>query len=283
MNALKMALAASSVTVALSAAAAETTVALTDDALYLQRIESVYLATAGSADNLANLADGLRTATPVTLVEANPDGTLSTLTFTPPTRPMGYGNITHTLDYATRDLAAAGIDSPTAEQLHAALMGGTVTNAAGETTQLAGVLQLRSHGMGWGKIAHTLDISPSPHSKAAFVPSDRGAAVTVKPTSGKATGITTAGGAKLNATSSGKPSKSGIVTASGGGASQARYSSGNGHAKSGIVTAGGTSAGVSGVVNAQGNGVHAGGLAGGRVSTAGGGSGNGNAFGKSKH
>lgn len=259
MNCVKMALTAGSVAMVLSATAAETTVAVTDDALYLQRIESVYLATAGSADNLANLADGLRTATPITLVEANPDGTLSTLTFTPPTRPMGYGNITHTLDYATRDLAAAGIDSPTAEQLHAALMGGTVTNAAGETTQLAGVLQLRSQGMGWGKIAHTLDISPSPHSKAAFAPSDSGAAVTVKPTSGKATGITTAGGAKLNATSSGKPSKSGIVTA------------------------GGTSAGVSGVVNAQGNGVHAGGLAGGRVSTAGGGSGNGNAFGKSKH
>ena len=282
MNALKMALAASSVTVALSATAAETTVAVTDDARYLQRIESVYLATAGSADNLANLADGLRTATPVTLVETNPDGTLSTLTFTPPTRPMGYGNITHTLDYATRDLAAAGIDSPTAEQLHAALMGGTVTNAAGETTQLAGVLQLRSQGMGWGQIAHTLNISPSPYSKSALAPSG-GTAVTVKPASGKASGITTAGGAKLNAAHSGKSSKSGIVNASGSSASQARYSSGNGHAKSGIVTAGGASAGISGVVNAQGNSMHAGGLAGGRVSTAGGGSGNGNAFGKSKH
>lgn len=283
MNTFKMALAASSVTVAFAAMAAETTVAVTDDALYLQRIESVYLATAGSADNLADLADGLRTATPVTLVETNPDGTLATLTFTPPTRPMGYGNITHTLDYATRDLAAAGIDSPTTEQLHAALMGGTVTNAAGETTQLAGVLQLRSQGMGWGQIAHTLGISPSPYSKAALAPGGSGSAVTAKPASGKASGITTAGGAKFNAGHSGKSSKSGIVTASGSSASQARYSSGNGHAKSGIVTAGGASTGVSGVVNAQGNSMHAGGLAGGRVSTAGGGSGNGNALGKSKH
>lgn len=283
MKTLKMALAASTVTVALAATAAETTVAVTDDALYLQRIESVYIGTAGSADNLANLSHGLRTATPVTLVDTNTDGTLSTLTFTPPTRPMGYGNITHTLDYATRDLAAAGIDSPTSEQLHAALMGGTVTNAAGETTQLAGVLQLRSQGMGWGKIAHTLDISPSPHSKAALAPGNSGAAVAAKPASGKSSGITTAGGTKANAGHSGKPAKSGIVTASGSGASQAKYSSGSGHGKSGIVTAGGASAGISGVTNAHGNGVHAGGLAGGRVSTAGGNSGNGNAFGKSKH
>lgn len=282
MHTLKMALAASSVAVAVAATAAETTVAVTDDALYLQRIESVYLATAGSADNLANLSHGLRTSTPVTLVDTNPDGTPSTLTFTPPTRPMGYGNITHTLDYATRDLAAAGIDTPTSEQLHAALMGGSVTNAAGETTQLAGVLQLRSQGMGWGKIAHTLNISPSPHSKAALAPGGSGAAATAKPASGKASGITTAGGAKVNAGHSGKPAKSGIVTASGG-ASRAKYSSGSGHAKSGIVTAGGASAGISGVTNAHGNGVYAGGLAGGRVSTAGGGSGNGNAFGKSKH
>ena len=292
-KAMMMALSAiGGASLALPAAAAETAVtvdvAVTDaqissDASYLGRVEPYYLSTAGSQDNLASLTYGLRHAAPVTLSSTNADGTASLLTFTPPTRPMGYGNITHTLDLATRDLAAAGIASPTSEQLHAALMGGTVTNAAGETIQMAGVLQLRSQGMGWGKIAHTLGVSPSPHSRAALV---AGGAVTVaKPLHTKTNGITTADGSRLSTASSGKSAKSGVVTANGGGASHAKYSHSNGHAKSGIVSAGGASAGISGVTNAHGNGVQAGGLAGAgaRVSTAGGSTGNGNAFGKSKH
>jgi hypothetical protein len=257
-------------------AAIEPEPAVTIDDAYLQRIEPTYLATAGSADNLANLADGLRTSTPVTLVESNPDGTLSSLTFTPPTHPMGYGNITHTLDYATRDLAAAGIDSPTTEQLHAALMGGSVTNAAGETTLLQGVLQLRSQGMGWGKIAHTLGISPSPYGKAAPV-------TALSPsTSTRSSGITTAAGTRANGSvTAAKGSKSGVVTAGGG----ATPKSGNayGHAKPGIVTAaGGGNASYSGITNGNGSSASASGVAASRVSTAGG-SGNGNAFGKVKH
>ena len=259
------------------AAAIEPEAAVTIDAAYLQRIEPTYLATAGSADNLANLADGLRTRTPVTLVESNPDGTLSTLTFTPPTRPMGYGNITHTLDYATRDLTAAGIDSPTMEQLHAALMGGSVTNAAGETTQLQGVLQLRSQGLGWGKIAHTLGISPSPYGKAAPATALSPAATT------RSNGITTAAGTRANSSATaGKSGKSGVVTA-GGTAAASRSGNAYGHGKSGIVTAaGGNNAAYSGITNGQGGNAGVSGVAAGRVSTAGG-SGNGNAFGKSKH
>lgn len=246
---------------------------------YLQRIEPTYIATAGSADNLANLADGLRNATPVTLAESNPDGSLSALTFTPPTRPMGYGNITRTLDYATRDLTAAGIDSPTSEQLHAALMGGTVINAAGESTVMPGVLQLRSQGMGWGRIAHTLGIHPSPHAKASVIPGTAGAS-----TSG-ANGIVTANGGKPAGVAAGvRSGKSSIVTAGGQGASSAaKTGNAYGHARSGIVTAGGANgASHSGIVNAHGNSANADGLAASRVSTAGG-SGNGNAFGKVKH
>lgn len=257
---------------ALPVAAIEPEAAATTDAAHLQRLESTYLATAGSADNLANLADGLRHSSPVTLIESNPDGTQSTLTFKPPTRPMGYGNITHTLDYATRDLAAAGIDSPTAEQLHAALMGGRVTNAAGDTTLMPGVLQLRSRGMGWGKVAQALDIRPSPYGKTtSLTPS-------VAP---KSNGITTAAGTRTNVTGAAKGGKSGVVTAGGGSAPRAGHA--YGHAKSGIVTANGSgSASYSGITTGHGSSATTAGAAASRVTSAAG-SGNGNAFGKLKH
>jgi hypothetical protein len=258
---------------ALPVAAIEPEAAATTDAAHLQRLESTYLATAGSADNLANLADGLRNSSPVTLVESNPDGTQSTLTFKPPTRPMGYGNITHTLDYATRDLAAAGIDSPTAEQLHAALMGGRVTNAAGDTTLMPGVLQLRSRGMGWGKVAQTLDIRPSPYGKTTSLPPSL---------SPKSSGITTAAGTSAKVTSGAATGgKSGVVTAGGGSATRSGHA--YGHAKSGIVTANGSgSASYSGITTGHGSSATTAGAAASRVTSAAG-SGNGNAFGKLKH
>ena len=71
----------------------------------------------------------------------------------------GLTNITRALTFASRDLAAAGITDPTPQQLQAALMGGTATTAHG-SVKLQGVLQLRSQGMGWGEIAHTLGIAP---------------------------------------------------------------------------------------------------------------------------
>lgn len=260
-----------------SVAVAESEAAAIQDAVYLQHIESTYLASAGSADNLANLADGLRNATPITLVDSSPDGTAALLTFTPPTRPMGYGNITHTLDYATRDLAAAGIHSPTVEQLHAALMGGSVTNAAGDTTLLPGVLQLRSQGMGWGKIAHTLGIPPAPNAATLKVP-------VTAPGAAKGSGIVTAAGSKpMVASTQAKSAKSGIVTAGGHGTAGSKGGNAYGRSRSGIVTAGNSgSTSMSGIVNAHGNSASAGGLAASRVSNAGG-SGNGNAFGKVKH
>src|SRR4051812_19652415 len=63
---------------------------------------------AGSHDNLVSLVNGLRTRSEITLVSTTitqpATGTPVTVTqstaFTPPTRPMGYGNVTHALDYA---------------------------------------------------------------------------------------------------------------------------------------------------------------------------------------
>lgn len=128
------------------------------DSRYVQRIGDRYAGFAGSSANLENLAGGLRHGSSVTLT-----GGPNSVAFTPPTRPMGYGNVTRALDLSNRQLIAAGITSPTPEQVRAAMMGGTVAGPNGNET-LPGVLQLRSQGMGWGKIAHTIGVHPGLHA-----------------------------------------------------------------------------------------------------------------------
>ena len=126
-----------------------------------RKIASRFESLAGSPENAASLVAGLRSGTEITL--SAPDSTTG-ISFTPTTRPMGYGNITRALSLAQRQLAAQGITEPTPEQLHIALNGGTVTSVdssgATQTVEVPGVLQLRSQGMGWGQIAHKLSVSP---------------------------------------------------------------------------------------------------------------------------
>lgn len=125
------------------------------------RIASRFESLAGSPENAASLVAGLRSGSEVTLT--SPDSTTGT-SFTPSTRPMGYGNITRALALAQRQLAAQGIAEPTPEQLNIALNGGSMTTMDGSgatrTVEVPGVLQLRSQGMGWGQIAHQLSVSP---------------------------------------------------------------------------------------------------------------------------
>ena len=269
-----------------------TTVSTTSaDAAYLKRIEPGYTDFAGSSSNLQSLAGGLRSGSSITLTDTT--GAPS-VTFTPPTKPMGYGNITRALDFANRDLAAAGITDPTPEQISAALMGGTVINAQGQVTTMDGVLQLRSQGMGWGQIAHQLNISP-----AANIHGQNATLVNAAGTSGKApdhhsgivnvdgssaTGLTTASGKTVNAggTKSNVGGHSGIVSADGNAAGSVS-SGGNayGHAKSGIVSAGGASAGYAGITTGGGGGYNGGAAAASTHSALGGG-GNGNAYGQAK-
>src|SRR5262245_33657541 len=120
----------------------------TPNARYIDGKGAQFEPLAGSHENLASLVSGLRTSREVTLVEQTPRGPRVT-TFDPPTRPMGYGNITRSLDLANRQLFSHGITDPTAAQLKAALNGGTVRTANGNV-HLDGVLRLRSEGMGWG-------------------------------------------------------------------------------------------------------------------------------------
>jgi len=108
---------------------------------------------AGSTINAQALVNGLRNDAPVTLqatTPMNPDAT-----FTPPTKAMGFGNINIALSLAKAELASQGITQPTPSQIQTALLGGPLTTPSG-TTNLPGVLTLRSEGNGWGEIAHAL-------------------------------------------------------------------------------------------------------------------------------
>lgn len=112
---------------------------------------------AGSSANAGSLVTGLRRGTPVTLTASSATGP-SSVTFTPPTRPMGNGNVEISLALAQQRLASLGVTQPTPEQVRTALVGGTITTGSGATARtvtLPGVLTQRSQGMGWGNIARS--------------------------------------------------------------------------------------------------------------------------------
>jgi hypothetical protein len=110
---------------------------------------------AGSDGNAQSLVTGLRHGKSITLTSPppGPGQPATSLAFDTPTRPMGYGNVFISLALAKQQLGNLGITDPTPQQIQAALTGGTVTTGSGATTQLPGILALRSEGMGWGKIA----------------------------------------------------------------------------------------------------------------------------------
>lgn len=194
-------------------------------AQFLQRTDARFGDFAGSSANLDNLVTGLRSGTPITL-----KGSGETVTVDTPTRPMGYGNITRALDLASRELAAQGITDPTPAEIRAALTGGTVTGANGPVT-LQGVLTLRSSGMGWGQIAHTVGVFPG-----MGAPAQARFATTLPGGSPSSSGITTAAGTAAGGFSGpGNSAGKGNSHVNAGGVSPA---------SAGIVTAGGASAGA---------------------------------------
>ncbi len=120
------------------------------------KLVSQYSDFAGSTDNAKSLVTGLRTGSSITLTSGGATG--SSTTFTPPTKPMGFGNVNISLALAQASLAQQGITNPTPQQLQAALTGGTITTSKGTTT-LPGILTLRSEGKGWGTIAKSQDLN----------------------------------------------------------------------------------------------------------------------------
>lgn len=121
------------------------------------RIAGDFTGFAGSEANAQSLVTGLRKGTPVTLVNTTSAGgtATTTQTFDTPTRPMGYGNVHIGLSLAKHQLASYGITDPTAQEIQAALTGGSVTSSSGQVVTLSGVLTQRAAGMGWGAIAQT--------------------------------------------------------------------------------------------------------------------------------
>lgn len=134
----------------LCAALLAASAALADD-VPTGRLVDAYAPLAGSESNAESLVSGLRDGKEVTLKSGS-----TTTTFTPPTGKMGLGNVNHSLALAEASLGEHGIREPTPQQLEAALVGGSITTASGDTVKLAGVLQMRADGMGWGRIANEL-------------------------------------------------------------------------------------------------------------------------------
>ena len=209
----------------------------------------------GSPENAASLVNGLRTGAAITLSGPTGSGNVGeVLTFSAPTRPMGYGNIRIALSLAKAQLVSQGISDPTPTELQGALLGKTIVASDGSVTATQGILQMRASGMGWGKIANTMgfklgavmngkqSFTAATNAKASGTTSALGSA---SPGAGRSR-ITTAGGGSVNAGSHGK---SQIVTAAGGG----------GRVSTGLGGQGGHGAGVSsGVVRAAGGNAAAG-------------------------
>ncbi len=116
-------------------------------------------------DDAKTVITGLRNGTPITLTTTAPSTTpggmpvTTTTTINPPTGKMGFGNVFISLALAKQQLNLLGIDQPTSDQLSAALLGGSITTGSGTTattTQIQGILTMRSQDMGWGQIAQEL-------------------------------------------------------------------------------------------------------------------------------
>lgn len=121
---------------ALSAAAfAQTSVS---PAQQVQLLAPQLVPFAGSPGNFDSLVNGLTTGVPVTLVTIATDGTLQIVTFTPGTA-LTAGDTARLLETARQNLIVRGIAAPTAQQIAASLLGGTVPTPSG-TAALTGVL-----------------------------------------------------------------------------------------------------------------------------------------------
>jgi hypothetical protein len=177
------------------------------------------------------------TTTPSSTPGGAPTTTVTTTTINPPTGKMGYGNVFTSFALAKQQLGQLGISQPTPEQLQTALTGGTITTGTGTTTQLQGILTMRSQGMGWGQIAQKLGTKLGP-----VVSGLKSANQNMTTTNASSTG-------NQSATSSGN----GIV--SGSGKSHGNYGqsvSGQNDSGEGIVSASGRSMGNG---NAYGKGI----------------------------
>ena len=198
------------------------------------------------------------TTTPSSTPGGAPTTTVTTTTINPPTGKMGYGNVFTSLALAKQQLGQLGISQPSPEQLQTALTGGTITTGTGTTTQLQGILTMRSQGMGWGQIAQKLGTKLGPvvsglksanHNMTTTNTSSTGNQSATSSGSGIVSASGKSHGNSGQGVSGQNDSGEGIVSASG-------RSVGNGNAYGkGIVTGSGQAAGGnSGITTAGGHG-----------------------------
>lgn len=205
---------------------------------------------------------GLRNGAPITLTRTTPSGTpgaapvTTTATITPPTGKMGFGNVFISLALAKQELSQRGIAKPTPEQLRAALLGGSITAGSGATatsTNLQGILTLRSQNMGWGQIAQKLGSKLGPVVSGLKTANHN---LALRGTSSADSGIVNTGGQPVGT------SESGVVTGGGKSVGQSgKGVTGKGDGGEGIVTGSGRSVGSTGGITTGGG--HAYGLSGG--------------------
>jgi hypothetical protein len=226
------------------------------------RIAAPFSYFAGSPENAVALATALRNGTMASLTYAptstGTDAPPTTADITVPTKPMGWGNVSHALALAAYSLHQAGIEQPTAAQLQAALDGGAVTDANGKSITLPGVLKQRASGMGWGKIAQSYGTTMGAVNRgiqtswaAAAAPASSPAATGTRSgvtTTASSRGVTAASGGSASGTTA--VGSTGIGTASGGHAYGRGIVTASGGASSGVTTA--VRGGSSGVVTGNG-------------------------------
>jgi len=225
------------------------------------KVAAPFVTMAGSEENAIALATALRTGTTanLTFTSTSPTGEAvqTTTEVAIPTKPMGWGNVSHALALTQFSLRQAGIENPTAAELQAALDGGTITTAGGKSLTLSGVLQQRADGMGWGRIAKTYGTTMGAVNRGLTAPATTVASPMRTPTrSSAATQRPVVAGSTQGRGGSGVMTASGTGTNNMAARSSRGLTTGTGATSNAITTASGARAGgSSGVVggNGQGN------------------------------
>jgi hypothetical protein len=127
------------------------------------RLAANFAGLAGSPANARALAEALHAGTEATLHSpAAGAGSAKTATvITPPTPPLGWIHVSHSLSLARLALGRCGIAEPANEQLKTVLVGGTLVAADGAPVAMRGILRMRADGLGWGQIAQAIGVCAS--------------------------------------------------------------------------------------------------------------------------
>ena len=118
------------------------------------KIAAGFVGLAGSETNAIALVESLREGI---VVDLGYPGAIpqehATVRVQPPTGPMDWHDVRMSLILARDALTAFGVLRPSGEQLHAALLGGTVTVPGARTVTFRGVLRMRADGRSWEQVA----------------------------------------------------------------------------------------------------------------------------------